>query len=284
MKPIVLPQSYNYIGSFITFRCNYRCSYCINHFIDKRLSAKQSRGQDWVLGLNRIIPRDDLPITLQGGEPTCHPDFFYIINNLKPELKIDILTNIRFDAEDFIHKLKPERLKRKAPYASIRVSFHPEVMDLAETIKKVSMLQDAGFSVGIWTVLHPKYEKKIPDIRQRCLESGIDFRTKDFLGYWKSKLYGSYRYQDAFSGTRKRQVLCRATELLIAPDLNIYRCHSGLYANRNPIGNLLNPCFQIEGSFRECGYYGYCNPCDIKVKTNRFQIYGHTSVEIKSLR
>jgi hypothetical protein len=29
-----------------------------------------------------------------------------------------------------------------------------------------------------------------------------------------------------------------------------------------------------------CYNFGDCNPCDVKIKTNRFQEYGHTSVEI----
>ena len=32
---------------------------------------------------------------------------------------------------------------------------------------------------------------------------------------------------------------------------------------------------------RPCDVYGHCNPCDIKVKTNRFQEFGHTSVQIE---
>lgn len=281
MKSIIMPRSYNYIGAFLTFKCTYRCSYCINRFLDKKLSMKQSFGKDWVAGLNRIVSRDDLPVTLQGGEPTCHPDFYYIINNLKKELKIDILTNIQFNVEEFIRNLKPGRLKRKAPYASIRVSFHPVAMDMEQTIKKVKRLQGAGFSVGIWTVSHPKHKKIMSVMKEKCLKLGIDFRAKEFLGYWKNKLYGSYRYEDVCLGKKKQKVLCKATELLIAPDLNIHRCHSDLYADRKPIGSLLDPDFQIEDKFRDCAYYGYCNPCDIKVKTNRFQIYGHTSVEIK---
>ena len=35
--------------------------------------------------------------------------------------------------------------------------------------------------------------------------------------------------------------------------------------------------------FRPCEFYGDCNPCDVKVKTNRFQIFGHTSVEMKNI-
>lgn len=276
-----MPPSYNYIGAFLTFKCTYRCSYCINHFLDRKLSMKQATGEDWVKGINRIVSRPSLPVTLQGGEPTCHPDFFYIVNNIRPELKIDILTNIHFDTQEFIRSIKPQRLKRKAPYASIRVSFHPETMDFEETVKKVLRLQDAGFSIGIWTVSHPKYEKLIPALKEKCRKLGIDFRTKEFLGRWKNKLYGSYRYEGACAGKEKQKCLCRATELLICPDLSVFRCHGDLYADRNPVGNLLDPAFKIEDKFRECSYFGYCNPCDVKVKTNRFQIYGHTSVEIK---
>jgi hypothetical protein len=46
------------------------------------------------------------------------------------------------------------------------------------------------------------------------------------------------------------------------------------------VGNLLEPEFQIEEIYRPCLHYGHCNPCDIKVTTNRFQQFGHTSVDI----
>jgi len=36
--------------------------------------------------------------------------------------------------------------------------------------------------------------------------------------------------------------------------------------------------------YRECYFYGDCNPCDVKIKTNRFQQYGHTSVDIIDIR
>ncbi len=38
--------------------------------------------------------------------------------------------------------------------------------------------------------------------------------------------------------------------------------------------------FELEERFRECDVFGHCNPCDVKLKTNRFQEFGHTSVEI----
>lgn len=240
-------------------------------------------GKDWVRALNRIVSRDDLPITLQGGEPSIHRDFVYIINNLKPELNIDILTNLQFDVDEFIKEVNPNRLKRDTPYASIRVSYHPEVMDLDEILNKTLKMLNAGFSVGIWGILHPVINSHILEAQERARRLGIDFRTKEFLGNYNGKLYGTYRYSGACESKFKRKGLCRTTELIIGPEGSIYRCHSDLYEARQAIGHILNPEFQIEDKFRECSYFGFCNPCDIKVKTNRFQQFGHTSVQIKIL-
>ena len=81
MKEIIIPKTYNYIGVFLTLACNYRCSYCINYFEDGKFNKHLIGGEDWVKGLNRIVSRDDLPLTLQGGEPTMHKDFIFIVNN-----------------------------------------------------------------------------------------------------------------------------------------------------------------------------------------------------------
>jgi hypothetical protein len=283
MKAIEIPQNYNYIGVFLTPECNYHCNYCLNYFGEFKTNGKHLSGKDWVEGLNRINAREDLPVTLQGGEPSIHKDFIYIINNLKPQLRIDILTNLQFDVEEFIKQVNPNRLKRKAPYASVRVSFHPEVMNLEETMNKTLKMLDAGFSIGIWGILHPLYEDYILKAEQECLRRGIDFRTKEFLGEYKGKLYGTYKYEGACRKKFNKKVLCKTTELIISPEGLIYRCHSGLYALRESIGCILGPEFQIEDGFRECHFFGHCNPCDIKIKTDRFQQYGHTSVEIKSL-
>lgn len=281
MKNIVIPDTYNYIAVFLTLSCNYSCSYCITYFEQGNFTKRHISGEDWVKGLNRIISRDDLPVTLQGGEPSIHKNFIYIINNLKPELKIDILTNLQFDVDEFISKVNPERLKRKAPYASIRVSYHPEVMDSQETIDKTLRMQDAGFYIGIWGVLRPAQEETILKAQDKCQKLGIDFRTKEFLGGYDGRLYGTYKYEGACDKKFKRKVLCKTTELIIGPEGSIYRCHSDLYETRSPIGDILDPQFQLEDGFRECANFGHCNPCDIKIKTNRFQQFGHTSVEIK---
>lgn len=279
MKPIVIPQTYNYIATFLSLTCNLRCSYCINYFEEGNFNKKQISGKEWVEGLNRVVPREDLPLSLQGGEPSLHKDFISILNHIKPQLNVDILTNLQFDEDEFIRKVDPNRIKRKSPYASIRVSYHPATMKLEPLVKKVLTLQRNGFSVGIWGVMHPAQEAEILRAKEYCTASGIDFRTKEFLGEHNGKRYGTYRYEGACDKKFAKKVLCKTTELIIGSSGDVYRCHSDLYENRKPIGNILDEDFEIEDTFRECNVFGHCNPCDVKVKTNRFQECGHTSVE-----
>jgi MoaA/NifB/PqqE/SkfB family radical SAM enzyme len=237
-------------------------------------------GEEWLQGLNRLVARPDLPLTLQGGEPTLHPDFFAIINGIHSELPIDILTNLEVDVDRFMEEIRPERVKREAPYASIRVSYHPESMAIEPLAGKVLKLLVAGYSVGIWGVLHPYWESEIFKAQAYCAELGIDFRTKEFLGDHGGVMHGLFSYPEACARGAIKKVSCRTTELIVGPDGNIYRCHSDLYAGRASVGNILDPELTISKDFRSCDCYGFCNPCDVKLKTNRFQTFGHTSVEI----
>lgn len=285
MKEIVVPDRYNYIACFLTLDCNLKCDYCINnhHGIYKHKNVNRS-GKDWVSGLNRLVCRTDLPVTLQGGEPSLHPDFIWIIKNIKKQLNIDILTNLLFDIDRFIKEIDPARLYRDALYPSIRVSYHPHFMKLEKLISKVLKMQKAGFSIGVYGILHPNLESEMAEAKDKCFKSGIDFREKEFLGKFDGKLYGKYFYPDAVSGNIKKNYICRNSELIIGPDTNVFKCHHDLYGGFAAIGNLSDPGFEIKDIFRACANYGDCNPCDIKIKTNRFQVYGHTSVEIKDIR
>jgi len=283
MKPIKIPDNHNYLGVFLTFGCNLQCSYCINKHDKGNFPKSLISGEEWVKAINRIETRADVPITVQGGEPTTHPDFIFIINNVKKSIPIDILTNLEFDADEFIKKVDPNRLKRDAHYASIRVSYHPEQQGINKIIKKTLKLQKAGFSIGVYGVMHPSQKGEILKAQKKCRTLGIDFRTKEFLGFHEGKLYGTYKFPGCAEKKLRKKVLCKTTELIIGSTGDVYKCTGDLYENRKPIGSILDPNFQIEEKFRECENYGFCNPCDVKVKTNRLQQFGHTSVEIKNL-
>lgn len=278
---IKLPQGFNYVACFLTLECQLKCPYCINHHGNDLYHRKRMSGVQWIEAINRLDLPADIPVTLQGGEPTLHQDFYDIINGIKPETNIDLLTNLQIEFFDFCRLIEPSRLKRKSPYASIRVSWHIGQNDTKDTLENVKKLQDFGYSIGIWAVTHPDYTERIAEAHVAAKEMGIDFRLKEFLGPHKSKNYGTLKYPDATNGKIK-SCECKTSELLIDPAGYVFRCHSDLYGNRYPIGHIFDDDLKL-GEWRPCGVYGLCNSCDVKIKTNRLQQGGYTAVEIKNI-
>lgn len=288
---IKIPQTYKYIAVFLTMKCNLNCSFCLNNLDGKldRNKFKEISGEKWVEALNKIESRPEVPITFSGGEPMLHPDFVYIINNLKPSLNIDILTNFYYKkaVDKFITKVNPKRIQRNSPYPSIRISYHPEQMNAEKLIKNVKRAQENGFSIGIFSVLYPNSNQleAIVKMQFMCRKEGIDFRIKDFTGVYKGELYGNYsKYPSAVFSKEIKSCLCKTSEFLIGPDGNVYKCHRDLYKEEFSIGNITDKNFKIKSKFRECNRYGECHPCDIKVKTDYKQELGHTSVKIKNIK
>lgn len=302
MSLLEIPKEYTYISAFLTMNCNLSCSFCLNEF-DEDFSRKgqEISGEQWVNALNKIEPKKGVPITFCGGEPSLHKDFIYILNNLKPSLEMDILTNLQWSEkkiQKFIAEVDPNKIKRNSPYPSIRASYHPEQMNNGDKLlKNIQILQEKNFDVGIESVMYPEH-KQLAAIEQmaiRCRNLGISFRPKSFTGKFEgldnesntfSIIYGNYsKYENAaFNSNKTLDCLCKTTELLIGANGNVYRCHRDLFSKEFSVGNITDAQFKIENKFKHCGKYGECHPCDVKVKTNYKQELGHTSVEIKDIK
>lgn len=291
LPPITPKFNHNYVAFFLSFACNLKCDYCIN-LHDNGSRFEQARGRymsadEWITAANRLVLREDLPLTLQGGEPTLYPDFYRFVNEVKPEIKMDLMTNLMFDVEAFIQNVPVERFTRAAPYAAIRVSYHPGQNDIDELIVKTRRLQDAGFRIGLYGIEHPDQEirKHILTIQEHCLALRLDFRLKEFLGEYNGVMYGTFKYAQCVARETLKACECRTTEIIVDPSGYVYKCHADLYKGRNPIAHILDDDFTEANidEFRHCDYFGTCNPCDVKIKTNRFQEFGHTSVEIRNI-
>ena len=146
-------RPHNYVAFFLTLACNLQCPYCINlHGAGSRYQrAKRANltAEEWIKSANRLVLRDDLPLTFQGGEPTLHNGFYKIVNEVKKEIKMDLLTNMVFDVEEFIKNVPIWRFLREAPYAAIRVSYHPGQNDINDLIKKTLKMQEASRTYGV---------------------------------------------------------------------------------------------------------------------------------------
>lgn len=280
-RKISLPTGYNYIGIFLTLACPRNCSYCLNGSSNVLRKRPLTKGDKWIAALNRL--RTDIPLTFNGGEPLLHPDFFDIINGLDQRFKVDILTTLPFDVREFIENVEPVRFERELPYSAIRVTFHPETMDLEETIGKVKTIKEAHFDVAINLVDHPHLKRETEEITKIIIKNGLDYVIKPFLGYLDGKLYGQYKYVDSCSMKFRRKVKCKTSNLLIDPLGNIYRCHRDLFS-QNPEG-VLGDIFDdkinnLLEKYSSCNNFGFCHPCDVQIKFDRFGKWGYSVVDI----
>ncbi len=281
MADLRLPDGFNYIGVFLTLDCNYRCPYCINGSARTRQKAVLPAAA-WADFFGRLDTRG-VPLTLQGGEPTLYPGFYDLIDRLPAGLALDLLTNLNFDARVFLDRVPAGRFNRPGPYAGIRVSYHPQAMDLDATIGKLLLLQEGGHRVGLYGVAHPESCDALQRAKSRCLRAGIDFRVKPFLGDFRGVMYGRFRYRDCGALSRqpgRPSVMCRSSDLLLGPDGGVYRCHHDLYGGLSPVSSILDPRVELAYRHRPCSQFGFCELCDIKVKNNRFQEFGHTAVDM----
>lgn len=258
-----LPDTLNYVGVFLTLECNLGCSYCINdpqqagrREILFPIQAKSLRKcltpAEWAQALNRIPYRQDLPITLQGGEPMLYwkGNGLGMILSETPHY-FDLLTNFSLKPEVFANNLNRQqrKLQRDAPYPSIRVSYHAEEMNrvwhgrgLAELVDRCEALRNFGFHVspvkaesdiGIYMVAHP--QNIITDEMESTYAGRVPFETKEFLGVHEGNLYGHYLYPfstDMIARNIHPNTLsceCRTTELLLDPLGFVWSCHFYLY-------------------------------------------------------
>jgi MoaA/NifB/PqqE/SkfB family radical SAM enzyme len=282
-KQVIMPHHLSYIGVFLTFSCQLRCSYCNNFHGGDLLKSRKMSYENWIRGLNRIQTRPNLPITFQGGEPTAHKHFFEIVAGIDLGTPIDLLTNLEIDIEKFCKHIPPERMRRADGHSSIRVSYHHGQSNFEKLIKKVLEMNKRGYSINIQEVEHPDYRNEALARKERVTALGIDYSLKEFLGPWKGINYGTLRYKNAVNSEKLRFCDCRTSELLIAPDGNIFRCHSDLFADRLSIGNILDEKMPLLGKWRPCSMFGRCNSCDIRIQVKPWKPIGFSSVEIRNI-
>ena len=64
----------------LTYRCNWRCVFCYNprHHDQRGLS-----GAEWIGVLDELRALGTLYVSLTGGEPLTHPEFFAIARGVR---------------------------------------------------------------------------------------------------------------------------------------------------------------------------------------------------------
>lgn len=279
-----------YWAAFITLGCNARCGYCIQ---DNAGRAKYTLvpGKAWVEALNSIEdrrqkrffrPARPKKITIIGGEPALHPDFFYIVNNLDNSWVVTVDTNLDApvfkDLDKFLSQLK------KRPRLKFHVSFHPQTIDADVFINRVKTLQKKGLKIKrVFIVAYPPDDlSKVANYKNKFTSAGLNLEVLRYMGFYKDRLYPqdaldlrrNYAddgvrdyalFENACSLKEHKPILCKIRKILFAPNGNIYNCHYKLYTGSSDFnGNLFdeNSASLIPKDYFSCKDFGFCNPCD----------------------
>jgi len=291
-KVIEAPFDY-YFGAFLNLSCSLPCEYCVQKIsLPGQPVARYSLmpGQEWVEALNSIAGRTKKrflrhpkrkKISITGGEPSLHPDFIYILNNLDKDWKITVTSNFTsafFDKD--IEFLK--QIKRRSNL-KFNASYHFMYTSLEKFIENVLKVKKAGFNVhSLFIVAHPAYIKEIEEYKKKLLKIHPIVKLQRFFGRHEGKLYPAqdagdvvceqedgirnYKaYREAFGQSGKKDIYCRVKKVLFAPNGDIYNCHYKLYTgHKDKFGNISDKDLHIvmpQGFFL-CHDYGFCNPCD----------------------
>ncbi len=101
----------------LTYRCNLDCSFCYN---DLELEGEPLRFSQYELLLEELRELGCLHLTLSGGEPLAHPDFFTIGKRAR---ELGFVTRIKSNG----HALRGEilrRVKREVDPFLVEISLH----------------------------------------------------------------------------------------------------------------------------------------------------------------
>ncbi len=126
---------------WITFRCNYRCSYCniVTNFDFGTLSGRDSERSvdDWVAAMEKLPPT---MFYFAGGEPFLYSGFPDLLNRIPAKHSlVGVVTNGTVKLDVY------RRIKKRV---ALNISFHREFVEEEPFLKKVRDLQE-NFNVSV---------------------------------------------------------------------------------------------------------------------------------------
>jgi MoaA/NifB/PqqE/SkfB family radical SAM enzyme len=126
---------------WITFRCNYRCSYCniVTNFDFATVSDRKSEKsvEDWIKAVEALPPT---LFYFAGGEPFLYPGFPELLNGLPSKHSlIGVVSN---------GTAKMDVYRRVKKRIALNVSFHREFIEEEAFVKKVEQLKEL-FNISV---------------------------------------------------------------------------------------------------------------------------------------
>jgi MoaA/NifB/PqqE/SkfB family radical SAM enzyme len=254
------------------YQCNYRCSYCYAPKPEKACFNEQPKNcanylslQEWISVWDKIYDKyGTCRIRLDGGEPSAYPSFIELVEAVSQKHLLQINTNLSFDADLFVKRIRPERVR-------IDGSLHLEYVTGEEFFAKVQTLHRHKFRLVVSCVAYPPFIDKINDCKRPFEGLHIPFIIHPFSGEFNGKSYPKayemeevseiYSLDEAsrlIMGWRKGEnritkgKLCRMGQIYgrIYPNGDVYRCcaENGLLK----LGNICDDTFKLLDKPLEC--------------------------------
>jgi radical SAM protein with 4Fe4S-binding SPASM domain len=137
----------------ITSACDLACRHCCGVFKNEKLYVNP----DNLIAFNQVLIENGLErVILTGGEPTLHPQFIYLLENIASKIETLVTTNgVKWGASEWCEKLK------RFPLLRIQVSLDGATEKVCDFIRErgvwqkvISLLQNLsnqnlGHRVGI---------------------------------------------------------------------------------------------------------------------------------------
>lgn len=265
--PLPTSEIHNWV-CYLTARCNFACDYCIQKPAmipgEKRKpwgKYAELSGTQWVTALNAYPVRPEHPLILTGGEPSLHPDFYFIASHLEG-YALDLTSNLTFD----IDRLAREMHARGKKFATSFHTYHPKFMAPERFLEQALRLRDSG------VVEKPVFSmvnlQRFPHFRDqehdRNLKILTELADKRGLVYQFNEFRGTHM-GSPFDRQERRRIDCTSAWVNIDPEGNVFNCQYHLTARKNSFGNItrITECRSLPqmGTFFACSDFGFCDPC-----------------------
>lgn len=252
----------------IHYQCNYYCTYCFLHFEPQSsdIKTKYLGLREWVNIWEDIYKRyGPSQISITGGEPFTYPDFIDLIAELQKLHTFEFSTNLSWDVDEFMKKVRPERVR-------INSSFHPEYVNAQDFINKILFLKNNKYSVSVTVVVYPPFLTDIERYKNTFEQNGFNLIIFPYRGPYQDKKYPEsytngekdllrklgvsidsetnkelYKVWVERKKEIKQHTTCRMGQRYakIVPDGNVYRCCAAVNMDWGKLGNIADNTFSF---------------------------------------
>ncbi|MEM2175393.1 MAG: radical SAM protein, partial [Candidatus Micrarchaeia archaeon] len=239
----------------ITYRCNYKCSYCVFGGAATRRQSNYSIENITNFSVSDIINSwekifesyKSCHIHLAGGEPFIYPNIFEILEEISKIHTWECSTNFFFDPENLIKRIPPDRVR-------LGLSFHPEFTTFETFFLKTKILKEAGYEVWVNYVAYPPYIHNMEFYKEKFAEIGIVMSILPFKGEYRGR-----QYPESYNEDEKNLLKKLGVEPWIKKTLEFFTekqdisdgrlCRMGqMYAKIRPNGDAYHCC--VEGGIK----------------------------------